>query len=398
MSQASTHTLKGRHGPSRSLARLALFWCALALSVQGCATDRTGGLSEPEADIEAVQLWAHPDTLGIEVYAPLDFKAASREVAWAIDGVARGVMRYRPSVGEYGVFGFLDQPPAEVVSPARLAIAENTGIFVFDDSTGRVDLYTPGGQHLRSFDPGTRPSIFEVSRRPLRLTYGTRTFVDDSIPTLTVIQTGFLGEDADTLLSPDVGPETLRNAPAVRGRLVSTPAFGGLWVFSRTATDTVFELAAVGPQRKLALPEADTLRAGILADLQQEILWVVSPLPEGGLEYEAYDLSVEAVNGIIDGARAYLGARTTPLSFTGQVAFDGSVSGWWRGERGFYSPRGFDMRIEELREGADAARQTRAARRAAIAETWEAALQAASEAREQEQQDLEEIRKEEGLE
>ena len=56
------------------------------------------------------------------------------------------------------------------------------------------------------------------------------------------------------------------------------------------------------------------------------------------------------------------------------------------------------MRIEELREGAAAARETRAARRAAITEAWAAVVRAADEAREQEQQDLEDIRKEEGLE
>ena len=372
--------------------------CAVGLSVQGCATERTGEPATPETDIEAVELWAHPDTLGIDVYAPLDFKAASRSVVWAIDGIARGIMRYEPSVGEYGVFGFLDRPPAEVVSPARLAIAENTGIFVFDDSTGMVDLYSLDGQHLRGFDPGTRPSILEVSRRPLLLTYGVRTFADDAMPTLTVIQTDFLGRNADTLLAPDVGPEALRKAPAVRGNLVSTPAMGGLWVFSRTASDTVFELTGVGPRRRLVLPETDTLRAGVLADLQQEILWVVSPRPAGGLEYEAYDLSTESADGIIDGAQAYLGARITPLLFTGQFAFDGSVSGWWHGDRGVYSPRGFDMRIDELREGAPAARETRAARRAAIAEEWAAAVRAADEAREKEGLELGDLRKEEETE
>jgi hypothetical protein len=370
----------------------------MAVSSQGCAPDRTGEPEAQETDIAAVEIWAHPDTAGIEVYAPLDFKAASRNVVWAIDGVARGVMRYEPSLGKHGVFGFLDQPPAEVASPARLAIAENTGVFVFDDSTGTVDLYSPGGQHLRSFDPGTRPSILEVSRRPLLLTYGVRTFTGDSIPTLTVIQTDFLGQNADTLLSPEVGPETLRDAPAVHGNLVASPALGGLWVFSRTASDTVFELSGAGPQGKLVLPETDTLRAGILADVQQEILWIVSPRPEGGLEYEGYDLSVEGVDGIIDGAGAYLGVRTTPVSFTGQVAFDGSVSGWWRGERGVYSPRGFDMRIDELRDGAPAAREARAMRRAAIADEWAAAVRALEEAREREQLELDSLRKEEGLE
>jgi hypothetical protein len=366
----------------------------VALFAQGCDANRDGQSPTPDTDIAAVEIWAHPDSLGIEVYAPLDFKAAGRDVVWAIDRIARGVMRYEPSVGEHGVFGFQERPPAEVVSPARLAVAENTGIFVFDDSTGTVGLYSPGGQFLRGFDPGLRPSIFEVSRHPLLLTYGVRTFADDSIPTLTIIQTDFLGQDPDTLLSPDVGPETLRDAPAVRGNLVSTPAKSGLWIFSRTASDTVFELAGTGPERRLVLPEADTLRAGMLADLQQEILWVVSPRPTGGLEYEAYDLSGEAVDGIIDGSRAYLGARTTPVSFTGQVAFDGSVSGWWRGDRGVYSPRGYDMRVEELRAAAPAARETRTTRRAAIADEWTAVVEAAEAAR----QELEDLAEEEVME
>lgn len=340
-------------------------------------------------------MWAHPDTLGIDVYRPLDFKAASRNVVWAIDGVARGVMRYEPAEGEYGVFGLLGRPPAEVVKPARLAIAENTGIFVFDDSTGMIDLYSPGGQHVRGFDPGLRPSILELSRQPLRLTYGVRTFADDTIPTLSVIQTDFLGASPDTLLSRNVGPPALRQAIAARGNLIAAPALSGLWILSRTASDTVFEVTSTGSARKLVLPEPDSLRAGVLADLQQNILWVVSGRPTGGLDYEAYDISGEGEGGVIDGSAAYLGARTTPVGFTGKVAYDGSVSGWWRGDRGVFAPRGYDMRTEELRTEARVARAGRAARRAAIADEWARVIEAAQQARREAQQDVEDIQAEE---
>lgn len=377
----------------------AVPWLTLVLLGAGLATGCADRAEEPAlttpTDLEAVQIWAHPDSVGIEVYTPLDFKAASREVAWAIDRIASGVLRYEPAVGKHGVFGFLDNPPAEVVAPARLAVAENTGIFVFDDSTGMVDLYSPGGQHLTGFDPGMRPSIFEVSRQPLALTFGVRTFLGDSIPTLTVVQTDFRGQDPDTLLSRTTGPETLRDVPAVGGQLVSTAASGGLWVFTRTATDTVFEVSRREVPRKLVLPEADTLRVGVLADLQQEILWVVSPRPTGGLDYEAYDIATAGEDGIIDGAAAYLGARTTPLSFLAQVTFDGSVSGWYQGERNVYSPRAYDLRMDELRAGADAARATRTARRAAIADEWTRVLAAVEEARKQELQEMEAIQEEE---
>ena len=399
MSQRNISEVSG-HRTTRVGLKFALCLCIATLFLQGCTSER--GSEKPvsleESDLEAVEMWAHPDTLGIHVYAPEDFKAASRSVAWAIDGIAKGVMRYEPAESKHAVFGFLDNPPEQVVSPARLAVAENTGLFVFDDSTGLVDLYSPGGQHLRGFDPGVRPSILEVSLRPLRLTYGVRAFADDSIPTLAIIQTDFLGHNPDTLLSPHAGPETLRYAPAVSGSLVATPSVSGLWVFSNTATDTVFEVSGVGPSRKLVLPESDSMRVGILADLQQEILWVVEPRPTGGLRYEAYDISGPGDDGMVDGAAAYLGLRTTPPRFVAKVAFDGSVSGWWRGERGVFAPKGFDMRIEELREGAAIAPAVREAQREATANLWVEVLQDAEEARERARLEDEAVRVEEGLE
>ena len=399
MSQQNSATPYLRRQLSRINASLVFCLCALALSSQGCAEKRDQESVSQGAVIEAIEIWAYPDTVGIPTYVPLDFKAASRTVVWAIDNNSRGLMRYEPSRGESAIFGFSDYPPVEVVKPARLAVSENTTVFVFDESTGMLDQYSPDGQHLRGFDPGLRPSILEVALRPLRLTYGVRARMEDTIPTLSVIQTDFLGRNADTLLSPNVGPESLRTTPAMSGRLVSTPATSGLWVFATAMSDTVFEVSGAGPSRKLALPETDTLRAGVLADLQQGILWIVTPRLTGGLTYEAYDISGDGDDGIIDGGQAYLGARTTPLFFSAKVAFDGSVSGWWRGERGVYTPRGYDMRIDELREGADGARQTREAWRAATAAEWTRALQVLEEADEEAARNkLEDFREAEELE
>ena len=366
--------------------RLVTCLCAIALFLPGCTGGSDRETMPPDGD-EAVQIWVHPETLSPAVRMPIDFKAESREVAWGLGAAASSVLRYEPSAGESGAFGLGDDPPVEVIRPARLAVAQNVGVFVFDDSTGMLDLFSPSGQHLRGFDPGLRPSILEVALRPLGLTFGVLTAADANTPTLTVVQTDFRGLGTDTLLSAGVGPESLRGAAAVAGELVAAPALSGLWVFARAMSDTVFEVSGAGPSRKLVLPETDPFRAGVLADLQQEVLWVVAPRPTGGLGYEAYDISGAGDDGIIDGAGAYLGFRTTPPSFTAKAAFDGTVSGWWRGERGVFVPKGYDMRIEDLRLRADGARVIRDARRAASAEEWMRAIESAEDAAQQAEAD-----------
>jgi hypothetical protein len=173
----------------------------------------------------------------------------------------------------------------------------------------------------------------------------------------------------------------------------------GLWLFAKAMSDTVFEVSGVGPSRKLVLPETDTLRAGVIADLQQQILWVVTPRPTGGLDYEGYDISDSGDGAeIIDGASAYLGARATPQYFSAKVAFDGTVSGWWRSERGVFAPRGYDMRIDDLRAGAALAREGRPERRAVQVQAWERALQAFEEAGKAAREELENLREGEELE
>ena len=356
--------LRSRSGPGRDLA-VAL----VALTVVGaCGPGSDAPVEVP--DDEAVELWSHPDTADFEIYAPIELKAVSRDVVWGLDDVANAIMRFEPAAGRFGVFGFLAGEPSQVADPIRIAVSENAGIIAYDDSSGLVDFFTFGGQHVRSFEPGFRPSILEAARRPLRLTFGVISMGADSVPNMTVIQTDFLGQSRDTLLGPRHGPESLRSVTALTGLLSATPSESGLWLLSGELPDTVFEVSALGPGRKLVLPEADLSRVGVLSDLDEQLLWVVTPRAEGGLDYEAFDLSATEVGEQVEAGPRYLGARTTPGGFTGQVGVEGAVIGWNVSGSKFV-PRAFDMRIEELRYGAEEARAGRQARREANRRKWE---------------------------
>jgi hypothetical protein len=323
---------------------------------------------------EAVEIWTHPDTVGIEIRAPIEMKSSSRSVVWGLDQIARAVMRFEPSAGDFGVFGLGELPPVEVRNPARMAVTENSGIFVYDATTRMVDLYTPGGQFLRGFDPGYPVSILEASSRPMVLTLGTTTGEGDEAR-LTVIQTDYRGQDPDTLLSRDKGPEPLRQVVAVGGRLAAAPSLGGLWLFSADVPDTVFEVTAAEVARRLVLPESDSRRVGLLADIQQQVLWVVAQRPRGGLYYEAFDVSSSGDEGIIAGVDAYLGTRTTPLGFTASIAYDGVIQGWLATQRGVQTPQAYDMRMDALRMHADSARAVRDHHRQQLELEWEMARQ-----------------------
>ena len=331
-------------------------------------------------DEEAVEIWSHPDSVGIEIYAPMDLKAESRDVAWGLDRVADAIMRFEPAAGQFGVFGFLSSEPSQVADPIRLAVSESAGIIAYDDSSRSVDLFTFGGQHVRGFEPGFRPSILEVARRPLRLTFGIVSVSEDSVPRMTVIQTDFLGENPDTLLGPGSGPESLRTVTARRGLLSATPSESGLWLYSAEVPDTVFEVSALGPGRKLVLPESDARRVGVLSDRDEQVLWVVTPRAEGGLDYEAFDLSATEVGEQVEAAPRYLGARVTPVGFAVQVAVEGAVIGWWNTRGSKVVPRAYDMRLEELRDEADEARAGRQARREDNTRKWEIREEAEADA------------------
>jgi hypothetical protein len=254
----------------------------------------------------------------------------------------------------------------------------------FDDSTDTVDFYTPGGQHIRGFEPGFRPAVLEVARDPLRLTFGMTVADEDSIPRLMVIQTDFLGENPDTLLGPGVGPETVRGMTARGGTMMISPSESGLWVFSREVPDTVFEVTSVSPGRRFVLPENDTRRVGVIVDLEEQVLWVVTPRPDGGLDYEAFDLAGTEPGEFIDAAPRYLGARKTPSGYVGKVAVDGAMIGWWNARTSLVVPRAYDMRIAELRDNAEAAREARPVRRGEIEQMWQVLLEEQRRLREEE--------------
>lgn len=353
------------------LIRTALI-ASLPLVCAGC---EDSGEDPAVRDEAAVELWTHPDTVGIEIFAPVELKAASRDVAWGIDRIAAAIMRFEPRAGEFGVFGFLGAEPTEVAAPMRLAVTRTAGVVAYDDSTGMVDFYTPGGQHVRGFDPGIRPAILEVARSPLRLTFGSTAVSEDSVPRLVVIQTDFLGENRDTLLTADVGPETLRGITARAGNLTAAPSESGLWLYAREVPDTVFEVAGSGPGRKMVLPEADTMRVGVIADLDEQILWLLARRPEGGLDYEAFDVSSTGAGEVIEGGQRYLGARTTPQGFVGKVAAEGAIIGWWNARSTLVVPRAYDMRLADLRAVAEAARAARGDRRRQLARNWELLLE-----------------------
>ena len=372
--------------PSRHVRGLIVLSLMAATACQDASEQaEVQGVSEGDA---AVELWSHPDSIGIEIYTPVDLKAESRDVAWGIDRVAGAIMRFAPASGEFGVFGFLAGQPSEVAAPMRLAVSETGGIVAFDDSTGMVDTFTPGGQHVRGFDPGFRPSVLEVASDPLRLTFGITVPDADSLPRLMVIQTDFLGQNPDTLLAPGIGPETLQGVIARGGFMMVAPSESGLWVFSRQVPDTVFEISALGPGRRMVFPESDSTRVGVISDLDEQILWIVSPRAEGGLDYEAYDVSGTGQGEVFEAVPRYLGARTTPADYVGKVAVEGAMIGWWRvGTK--VVPRAYDMLVPQLRDGAEAARAARDSRREENARKWQTLREEAARAVEEGQAPVE---------
>ena len=112
-------------GHGRRLAEL------MALALQGCTGQGDRQTMPPDGD-EAVEMWVHPETLSPAVRRPIDFKAESRDVAWGLGAGASSVLRYEPSRGESGTFGLGDDPPLEVVRPARLAVAEEKSAAIDD--------------------------------------------------------------------------------------------------------------------------------------------------------------------------------------------------------------------------------------------------------------------------
>lgn len=299
------------------------------LSVFGASactgTDGSGGSAKFAAQAEAVLLWAEVDSASLPTHEALDTKAESRTAVWIADKITGGVFRVDPSRLDYRMMGAADNPPEEIVRPLRVAFSPEFGLFVFDAVSRRVDQFTPDGTPINSFDPHLIPSRMDVVQRPIGVQFAVVDMQQaDSTPRIVVIRTDLRGEQPDTVLYPGMyGPEPLWAATARRGQLTMDADAAGLWVWARTAPDTVFEVTPAPGARKRVLRPQDQDPIGILVDSERAILWVVSSGDADRLRYAAYDLRSDSPT---DPQSSFLGERTTS-GFDPVIAIDGVVIG-----------------------------------------------------------------------
>lgn len=328
-------------------ARTKGLWCVTwsllisAAAALGCAPEGS------PTDTLAVQVWAQPDRVATRIMRPLDVKVGGTKVVWIADEFYGGVIRLDGEQELYGILGLADREPVQMVKPARLAAAPDLGLFVYDDSTRQVDLFTAFGLHIRAFEPGFRPAIMEIARSPLGLTFGYVESVADTARRLVVVRTDLDGGNPTTLVSRGTGPEVLRDLDITPFALAAARTESGLWLWARAETDTVYEVTARGVGRRLVLPAEDRQALGLLYDIEEKIVWtVLRREPEGGLRYRAYDA---AGDGVLDAAHLLLGERETPVGFTAKAAQAGVVYGLRGDEMSGYQAEAYDLRIKAMR-------------------------------------------------
>lgn len=314
-----TQTVSGSR-LARSFAALALLaGAALGLAACGDDTDYTA----------AREYWAQPDSVVIGLGQPGDVKALTRDEAWVADLMAGVIFSIAPLEGRYVGIGMADREPVEVGTPAKIAVDPEFGLASFDAETQMVDLFTLEGEHIRGFEPGFVPAVMSFSRQPVGLTFGIAAGDTVSGRHPVVIRTGMRGEERDTLLSAAHGPEALRTATAEPGETSMSPSTEGMWVYARTAPDTVFSVAP-GGVRRLVVRDEDRAAVGILADRALDIVWLVHAEEPGvGRSYAAYDARLAAPEGEAPPADSvsFLGVRTTPDNFRPWVVHDGVIMG-----------------------------------------------------------------------
>ena len=300
---------------------------ALAL-LAACAGDDTTDYTV------AREYWSHPDSVMVGLGQLTDVKALSRENVWVADLMAGAIYSIAPGEGRYVGIGMGENEPTEVRTPAKIALSREYGLAAFDGETRMVDLFTLEGEHIRGFEPGFVPAVMEFSRQPVGLTFGVAAEDSAGVRRSVVIRTGLRGEERDTLLSPSHGPETLRPSVARPGETSMAASSTGMWVWSRLAPDTIFELSPGGVRRLLVRP-ADTTAVAILSDRERDMLWLVHP-DTLVRRYSAYDARLAAPEGEdpAPGSLAYLGERTTPEGFGPAAVHDGIIMGVRRGPRG----------------------------------------------------------------
>lgn len=337
-----TQTVPGSRSV-RFLAALTLLAGAALLAACGDDTDYTA----------AQEYWVQPDSVIIGLGQPGDVKALSRDEAWVADLMAGVIFTVAPLEGRYVSIGMADREPVEVETPAKIAVDPEFGLASFDAETQRVDLFTLEGEHIRGFEPGFIPAVMSFSRQPVGLTFGIAAGDTVSGRHPVVIRTGMRGEERDTLLSAAHGPEVLRTATAEPGETSMSPSTEGMWVYSRAAPDTVFDLAPGGVRRLVVRPE-DRSAVGVLADRALEIVWLVhAEEPGGARSYAAYDARLAALEGEapLEDSDAFLGVRTTPDNFRPWVVHDGVIMGVRRIPGGAIALSAYELNADRFGRG-----------------------------------------------
>lgn len=310
----------------------------------------TAACTEPESPVleftpfaEAVLRFEQPDSTPLRAYGPNDLKAESADVAWIADPGTGAVFRFDPLRSDYKQMGVLDEPPAEIENPAKVAVSKQFGVFTFDVGSSQVHLFSPDGEHLRAFETGFVPARFEIVRRPIGLVFGTIDRRDENSPRLTVIRTDALGNRRDTLLhAGSHGPPAMWEAIASSGELSLDGSESGLWAWSQAVPDTVFEITDSPEARKRILRPEDRSARGVLVDQDRGIMWIVREGEQPDeLRYSAYDATEP---GTVDAGRAFLGERST-VGFWPWDAVDGTVMGFTRPIPGRYNVASYDMLV-----------------------------------------------------
>jgi hypothetical protein len=320
---------------------------AAVLGISACTAPEVESY-EFEQYAEAVQRFAQPDSVLLRVYSPNDLKAESKDAAWIVDPGTGAVFRIEPPRGDYRQMGIRDEPPAEIQNPAKIAVSKEFGVFTFDLASNRVHLFSPGGEHLRSFEPGYTPSRFELVRKPVGLVFGLVDRRDEQSPRLTVIRTDSRGQSPDTLLhAGSHGPPSMWKVVASSGELSLDGSESGLWAWAMAVPDTVFEITDDPEARKRILRMDDRMAKGILTDLERGILWVAK---EGENPGELVLVAYDAVQpGTMGPEQAYLGERTIS-DFTPWDAIDGTIMGFSRTAQGRLKLASYDMKVPPARK------------------------------------------------
>ncbi len=289
-------------------------------------------------DMAATPYWAQPDTVFVPVITPTDAKAMSRTSMWVADPETSTVFMFAPGEHRYIALGSGDREPTQIVLPAKLAVSADLGVSVFDLETRSVDMFTPGGDYLRGFEVEFIPAVMEFTTDPVGYIFAMASSDDDGQPHVLIIQTDMLGGSRDTLLSADAGPSVLRGAVASGGEILITASGEGLWVWSKTVPDSVYEVAARSA-RVIPVRTEDQTAIGLLGDPANDMLWLAHAEP-GLTRLSAYDMraGVESV---------FLGTRTVNVEFTARTVYDGILMGWAKGRQGLLAVS-FDLNTDQM--------------------------------------------------